>query len=124
MKVGSKDLKFLTKRERQAIEKYLEQLIAEHGSRIREVILFGSTARGEATEESDIDLMVLVDSDDWRLHKEMGNISAEIDLKYDVVLMDMFIGPERFRLMQQYREPLYQEVERDGIRLWKSIPAS
>jgi len=113
-------LEALEDRERQAVEEYLQRLLSEYGSHIREVILFGSKARGEGDSESDIDIMVLVDSDDWRLHKEMGNIGAEIDLKYDVVLMDFFIGPKRFQVMQELKEPLYQEVKRDGIELWKS----
>lgn len=37
------------------------RLAAVHGSRLRGVVLYGSEARGEATPDSDIDVLVLLD---------------------------------------------------------------
>ena len=38
-----------------------EKLQRVYGNKLKAVILYGSVARGTATEESDIDIMVLVD---------------------------------------------------------------
>ncbi|MBX3227378.1 MAG: HEPN domain-containing protein [Labilithrix sp.] len=45
-----------------AIERYRERLRARFGGRVREVVLFGSHARGEAHEDSDADVFVVVDA--------------------------------------------------------------
>lgn len=45
-----------------AIERYRERLVARFGERVKEVVLFGSHSRGEAHEESDVDVFVVVDS--------------------------------------------------------------
>jgi predicted nucleotidyltransferase len=38
-----------------------EDLRQLYGQRLRQVLLFGSWARGDATDDSDIDLMVVLD---------------------------------------------------------------
>ena len=39
-----------------------EQLLAELKGEIRSIVLFGSVARGEATEDSDIDILIITDA--------------------------------------------------------------
>lgn len=38
-----------------------ERLVDHYGDRLRGVILFGSEARGDATDESDVDLMIVLE---------------------------------------------------------------
>ena len=44
-----------------ALEAYAERLRSRFGSRLHGIVLFGSWARGEAHEDSDVDVLVLVD---------------------------------------------------------------
>src|SRR4030081_1448955 len=46
---------------RPALEAYCERLRSVFGARLREVRLFGSYARGEANDASDVDILVLID---------------------------------------------------------------
>src|SRR5258708_18740174 len=46
---------------RDAMAAYARQLAARFGSRLRFVLLFGSWARGEAREDSDVDVAAVVD---------------------------------------------------------------
>jgi len=46
-----------SEKHRKAIESVVEQFLSELNDRIHSIVLFGSVARGEATEESDIDLL-------------------------------------------------------------------
>ena len=45
----------------QLVNQVKKHLIERYGDKIREIILYGSYARGEATKDSDIDLLVLID---------------------------------------------------------------
>lgn len=44
------------------LEKLSASIKVVYGSKLKAIILYGSVARGTATPESDIDIMVLVDS--------------------------------------------------------------
>ncbi len=44
-----------------ALESFVKTLKEKYGDRIHRIILFGSTARGEDLEESDIDVLIVAD---------------------------------------------------------------
>ncbi len=46
----------------QMIENYISALQKIYGSHLKQIILYGSYARGDYTEQSDVDLMILVDT--------------------------------------------------------------
>lgn len=56
---------------RTALDAFLAKVIYRWGDRIEEVILFGSTARGEATPSSDLDLLVITNEEDFRLRRSL-----------------------------------------------------
>jgi predicted nucleotidyltransferase len=60
-----------------ALRTFRASLDARFGARLREVVLFGSRARGEAHEESDVDVLVVVDDLDEHERIEV------FDLAYD-----------------------------------------
>lgn len=105
-------------REIAAIEEYLRRLREQWPDRIAHVWLYGSTARGEAGLESDIDLLVVARTEDWEFEKALNRIALEVDLAYGVVLSDHLVNLARFRQMAVRQEPLYHSIERDGIDLW------
>ena len=44
-----------------AVEEFVRRALDKYGDRIESIILFGSVARGEAKEDSDIDILVVGD---------------------------------------------------------------
>ena len=59
-----------------------------YGDKLSKIILYGSYARGEQTEDSDVDLAIILKGD-IRPFKEidkMTSIAGEIDLKYNILL--------------------------------------
>ena len=49
------------------LSQYIAQLQKIYGSHLKSVILYGSYARGDYTEDSDVDIMILVDLPDEKL---------------------------------------------------------
>ncbi|MGD9100066.1 MAG: nucleotidyltransferase domain-containing protein [Anaerolineae bacterium] len=102
----------LTSQERQAVEAFVQALRQQYPDRIRQVLLFGSKARGDSHPDSDIDLLILVDDDHWRFSHAISKMAARISLNRDVLL-----GP---RVISQARWPstiLYRTVADEGIPL-------
>lgn len=56
------------------------------GEEVKQVTLFGSQSQGMATEDSDYDILVVLQHDyDWRKEKEIINACYYLDLKYDIL---------------------------------------
>ncbi|MDR1358335.1 MAG: nucleotidyltransferase domain-containing protein [Coriobacteriales bacterium] len=94
--------------------KYSEQ---EFGDSLKDVVLFGSYARGDFDDESDVDIMILVDRSQMELkhlQTAFSSLSTDIDLAYDVVSS---LHLQDYRLFQDWKEalPFYREVVCDGV---------
>ena len=81
------NLKHLTENEKAALRELVERLQERYGPNLVTVKLFGSKARGDFGVDSDVDVLVVVQTaDDWGAQREISGIGFEIDLKYNVLL--------------------------------------
>lgn len=102
----------------------IEQIIREYHSRLAEilgkdleaVIVYGSQARGNAEEGSDIDVLCVMKTsfDYGDLLERTSEATAEISLKYDVVLSRTFVTSEDY---SSRNTPFLMNVRREGIAL-------
>ncbi len=74
-------------------------LRALYGSRFRDLLLYGSYARGDQREGSDVDLLALLDGPviTSREISRIANISAPISLEHDLVLSVLPVSQEAYR---------------------------
>jgi len=89
------------------------------GSRLDKVILYGSYARGDNVEESDIDIMILADiplESRGLERNKIRDILNYIDLECDVVLSLNVTDSETFNKFLPI-EPFYRRVLNDGVVL-------
>ena len=89
------------------------------GEKLNKVILYGSYARGDHDEESDIDILVLADikrEDSGPERNKIRDILGYIDLDYDVVLSLSVADLDTFNKFLPV-EPFYKNVIKDGVVL-------
>lgn len=91
---------------------------AVFAKKICEAYLYGSYARGDYHEESDVDILVTVDVSSDELYpyrKQICDICNILSLKYDVLVSATVKSAGQFR---QYAEvlPFYRNVIQEGIR--------
>ncbi len=92
------------------------------GSKLRQVILFGSYARGEQDEYSDMDIMVLVDIDDNDLkqyNNKIGELMSDISIRYGVLPSIIDKNYRHFHKWVPYL-PFYRNVKTEGIEFYAS----
>ena len=84
--------------------------------RLRELILFGSYARGDYSTHSDIDIAAIIDnvSDAMVEHEKYFDVISHLSLENDVVLS---VVPIDSRDFEQKRSPLILNIEKEGIRV-------
>lgn len=87
------------------------------GDKFESVILYGSYARGDYDEESDIDIMIMVDMSREELVKYrriINNFCADLDLQYSVLLASKLQSKSFFDEWKNTL-PFYQNVLQDGV---------
>lgn len=102
------------------LEELSEMLRNVYQDKLKAVILYGSVARGTATEESDIDIMVLVDGDNKELRyyeDKLSDVSTDISLKYLRVFSIIDISYQEYTTWMQIL-PFYSNVSKEGVVLY------
>ncbi|WP_207692343.1 nucleotidyltransferase domain-containing protein [Desulfonema limicola] len=83
---------------------------------ISDVILFGSKARGDHDDESDIDLLLLTTE---KVNKKLRNAILDalfdIELQYNVTISPLIINSNEWNQGPVSIMPIHKEVEIDGI---------
>ncbi len=85
--------------------------------RLDSIYLFGSYARGEATEQSDVDLLVVLNDNAISPFTEigaMGEITYRMSLTYDKLVTVVPVNKQRF---DRVANPLYKTVKQEGRQL-------
>lgn len=85
-----------------------------------EVILYGSVARGTQTDESDVDIMVLVDGNSAELKEyddRLSDVSTDIALKYLKVFSIIDVSYQEYRDWMNIA-PFYKNVAEEGVVLY------
>jgi predicted nucleotidyltransferase len=90
---------------------------ARFGPRVSALKLFGSRARGDATEESDTDVLVAVDTLTSAEGREIAHFCGDLLTKYDVVISPFALSTERFEELRRRERRIVQEIEQDGVSL-------
>lgn len=94
---------------------YSTKVRAALGDRIREIILFGSRARGNNTEWSDYDVLVIVDKRDREIVKEIRKIAVEILDEHERLIGNIVYDTKEWERKKQF--PLGRNIQREGIRM-------
>ena len=89
------------------------------GETIVDIFLYGSYARGDYDDESDIDITAIVKGNRMDLQnklKQVWNISADIGLENDVVVSPTVIPFDEF---EEYKQTLsfYMNIRKEGKQI-------
>lgn len=102
--------------ERKAIEKLYFAI--KEDFKVKKLLLFGSRARGEATNYSDIDLLVLTEkSRNIRDRYRLSDIAADINVDFGVAISCLYYNEHEWESGEAINPLLKQNIEREGIEL-------
>jgi len=98
---------------KEVVGEFKAELGRLYGDRLKNVILYGSWARGKATEGSDIDLLVLLEGKvtSGKEIDRMIDVITDINLKYGVLLSVYPISEKDYFTVNS---PLLMNVRKEG----------
>ncbi|MEM2442974.1 MAG: nucleotidyltransferase domain-containing protein [Candidatus Bathyarchaeia archaeon] len=103
-----------------AIASFRDRLLhkPELSSAIKFIIVYGSVARGEETENSDIDILVV--GGEKNLWEKISEIAHNVDYEnnYETFITTIYLTTEEFEHRIKAGSPLIQTILREGVILY------
>lgn len=104
---------------RAALAEFVKRVRQALSDSVVDVRLFGSEARGEATPESDIDVLVVVQPDTARvpLEERIIDIAFDVNLEFGVYISPRVITPAILSHPVWRETPFLKTVARESVPL-------
>ena len=97
------------------LQRIKERLQELYGERFRGLVLYGSVVRGDAREDSDIDLLCLLDvlkgNELWEITEALYPLQLEFDER------ELNVFPVDISSYEASDYSLYREIHREGVLL-------
>ncbi len=99
------------------VREFKDALINEAKIKVKDVILFGSQAKNTATEDSDYDVLVVINEPETMdVRNRAFDQAFEINMKYDIFL-DFFIATNNEVHNINNKTPLIDDAVNEGVYL-------
>jgi predicted nucleotidyltransferase len=101
------------------LEEFILKVRNRFGQNLKRIIVYGSYARGDYNDSSDIDLMILVALPEDEIRKTENAIydeAFELELKYGKVLSPLIKNEDFFEYWSDTL-PFYRNVKTEGMRI-------
>lgn len=110
----------LSRKEKQALSEFKNQLIKNFGSNLVMLKLFGSKARGDFHKESDLDVLVVIrnltkNDDDF-----ISGSTYDLLLEYSVYISPLIFSEKKWTYYLSLPMSLAYNIEEEGVSLWRS----
>lgn len=104
-----------------AVQEFIKGVKDILGDRAKKIILYGSYARGDYNDSSDIDIMILTDLNDDEIIEYRNKIweyayDIEWDNNFDITLSPLVKNIDKFNYWLEAL-PFYMNVQKEGVVL-------
>lgn len=110
-----------TKKELQTVLSQVKNASVQlYGNKLNRIILYGSYARGDNTEESDIDIMIILNCDAAEIKNLRGvtaEMASDISLEREVFLSVLLRDKKHFEDNLDFL-PFYQNIVKEGVAVY------
>jgi len=103
----------MTERDRHVLEVFAARIRAEFPD--AQVWAYGSRARGDAQEDSDYDMCVVVEALDERIEDRIGNIAFEVGWELELLITTVAYRRDQFEHGLFSVSPLVLNIRREGV---------
>lgn len=110
-------LNYLTKTEKNVLKQFVNLMQAALGGDLIRIELFGSRARGDYSEGSDIDILIIVKERTIDVMDKIAEITAELNLEYNLSISPVVFSEYEYKVNTDMASPFSLAVESEGVRL-------
>ncbi|MEW5693042.1 MAG: nucleotidyltransferase domain-containing protein [Candidatus Hydrogenedentota bacterium] len=103
--------------EKQSIEEFSKKVKELLGDNLLEIKLYGSKVRGDDTQESDIDIMIVLKDKNPQIREKIADIAVDINLKYGIILALNIFSKYEYDKNMYFETPFIKNVLKQSINL-------
>lgn len=107
----------MNKRDRALILELKRRIPLDIKKRLKRVIVFGSRVKGEATEDSDLDVIALVDEKTPEIEEKLEDIVYQVMWDHDfkpIISLKVFVESQFYSALNKGFS-FYRHVEKEGV---------
>ena len=95
-----------------------KRLAKELPNKIESIILYGSAARNQTHEDSDIDILIITQKDDKKLYDKISKIRTQIDLDNNTLTALVQMSKNELERYLKLGSPFLENVMKQGVPLY------
>ena len=108
-------------RERKVIRQFTTRIRKSLGNNLISIILFGSKIRGDYSENSDIDLLIIVKKKKLLVRKKIYNVLFEIDPYYKFRISPLIYSKYEYKKNEELKSTFLDNLKKEGVTIWRKI---
>ncbi len=108
--------------ETDSFKRIIDKIKAEAGSNIMSVTAFGSRVRGDFSEDSDMDVLVVVGKKSLKEISFINDIFYEEEIKTGIPFSITIVPLHSFNNNKRFKTGFYQNIKKDGVVLYGINP--
>ena len=97
--------------------RFASELRDRYGDAVHSVRLFGSFARGEAHEESDVDVAVVLEEADFDTRRKVIDLATDLGMPHDLRLSPTVFDPKTWEKWRKQERRIVMDIELEGVEL-------
>lgn len=101
--------------QKKATEEFINRVKEKYADKMEKIILFGSYARGDYTKESDIDVLIVLSKEDYKVRRDIMGSSFDMLLETGVYISPKVISLRDYQNLKNIKSSFIQNVSREGI---------
>lgn len=109
--------RYLFVSERLAVKSFVKKARVFLGDSLFDLRMFGSKIAGVSDLDSDIDVLLVIGSEDWRVRDSISGMAAEINMEYGCNISPVIYTKTEYDKNRHFNTLFVQEVEKRGVPL-------
>ena len=95
------------------------KLLNEFGDEIKDVVLFGSRAKGDSTINSDYDILIILNKKDynWKYKYRINEVIYDIELDNDIIIDSHILSEYEVNNTLRGSQPIFTNALENGVYL-------
>ena len=101
--------------EKKALNTLKSILLQNYG--VLDLKIYGSKARGTDVQDSDLDIMIVLEENTPRIESQIDDLIFDINLKHDCFITALYFSRKELEAGSLAESPIYKKILQEGISL-------